>query len=189
VRPDGAIGSPVAVGADAIKELVARAARLPIPLPMAVGGASRNGTAAAAPPTGPAIGEPAPALALPDLTGKTVDLSDFRGRPTLVLFWSPRCGFCQQMLDDLKAWEAHPPDGAPRLLVVSTGSVEENRAQGLRSPVVLDQGFTAGRAFGADGTPMAVLVDAEGRIASDAATGAAEVLALARRQQATPASA
>ena len=91
------------------------------------------------------------------------------------------------MLPDLKAWEAHPPEGAPQLLVVSTGSVEENRAQGLRSPVVLDQGFTAGRAFGADGTPMAVLVDAEGRIASTLVTGAAEVLALARRQQATPA--
>ena len=25
------------------------------------------------------------------------------------------------MLDDLKAWEAKPPKGAPRLLVVSTG--------------------------------------------------------------------
>jgi hypothetical protein len=34
-------------------------------------------------------GEPAPALALPDLSGQTVDLVDFRGHPTLVLFWSP----------------------------------------------------------------------------------------------------
>src|SRR5919197_1557611 len=150
---------------------------------MAAGG-SRKGAAAPAPPSGPAIGEPAPALALPDLTGKTVDLADFRGRPTLVLFWSPRCGFCQQMLDDLKAWEAHPPEGAPQLLVVSTGSVEENRAQGLRSPVVLDQSFAVGNAFGADGTPQAVLVDAEGRIASTLAAGAPDVLALARRQQA-----
>jgi hypothetical protein len=88
------------------------------------------------------------------------------------------------MLDDLKAWEAHPPEGAPQLLIVSTGSVEENRAQGLRSPVLLDQGFTAGRAFGADGTPMAMLVDAEGRIASNLASGAAEVFALSRGEQA-----
>jgi thiol-disulfide isomerase/thioredoxin len=154
---------------------------------MAVGGGSRNGAAAPAPPAGPVIGEPAPALALPDLSGHTVDLAGFRGRPTLVLFWSPHCGFCQQMLPDLKAWEARPPEGAPQLLVVSTGSVEENRAQGLRSPVVLDQGFAMGNAFGADGTPIAVLVDAEGRIASTLASGAAEVLALARRQQATPA--
>jgi peroxiredoxin len=182
VRPDGTIGSPVAAGADEIRALVARTARLP----MATGG-SRNGAAAPAPPAGPAIGDPAPALALPDLSDQTVDLADFRGRPTLVLFWSPRCGFCNQMLDDLKAWEAHPPEGAPQLLVVSTGSVEENRAQGLRSPVVLDQTFAVGNAFGADGTPMAVLVDAEGRIASNLASGAAEVLALARRGQAKPA--
>jgi peroxiredoxin len=187
VRPDGTIGSPVTTGPDAIRALVARAARLPIPLPMAANGGSRNGAAAPAPPAGPAIGEPAPALALPDLTGKTVELADFRGRLTLVLFWSPRCGFCQQMLPGLKAWEAHLPEGAPQLLVVSTGSVEENRAQGLRSPVVLDQAFAVGNAFGADGTPMAVLVDAAGHIASNLASGAAEVLALARRQQATPA--
>jgi hypothetical protein len=45
--------------------------------------------------------------------------------------------------------------------------------------VVLDQGFTAGRAFGATGTPSAVLIDAQGRIASPVAVGAAAVLALA----------
>jgi hypothetical protein len=46
------------------------------------------------------------------------------------------------------------------LLVVSTGSVDQNRAQGLRPPVVLDEGFTIGHAFGADGTPMAAPVGA-----------------------------
>jgi hypothetical protein len=25
--------------------------------------------------------------------------------PALVLFWSPGCGFCSRMLDDLKAWK------------------------------------------------------------------------------------
>ena len=33
---------------------------------------------------------------------------------------------------------------------------------GLRSPVLLDQKMSAGSKFGANGTPMAVLVDAEG---------------------------
>jgi len=40
----------------------------------------------------------------------------------------------------------------------------------------------AGQAFGASGTPMAVLVDAEGRIASPVVAGAAAVLALAGGQ-------
>ena len=64
--------------------------------------------------------------------------------------------------------------------MVSTGSVEDNRALGLRSPVVLDTDFTVGSAFDAGGTPMAVLVDAEGRIASGVAAGAQEVWALTR---------
>jgi methylamine dehydrogenase accessory protein MauD len=183
VRRDGSIGSPLATGADAIRALVARATRLPVPLPLATNGGSRNGAAPDTPP-GPQIGDSAPALALPDLTGQTIELADFRGRPTLVLFWSPRCGFCQRMLPDLKAWEAHSSERAPQLLVVSTGSVDENRAQGLRSPVVLDEGFTVGHAFGADGTPMAVLVDSNGQIASQVVAGAAAILALARGEQA-----
>ena len=51
---------------------------------------------------------------------------------------------------------------------------------GLRSPVVLDEGFTVGEAFGANGTPSAVLVDEQGRIASSLVEGASAVLALAR---------
>ena len=135
---------------------------------------------------GLSIGDPAPALKLPDLSGKDVDLGDFRGRDTLVLFWNPGCGFCSAMLDDLKAWEVHAPQGAPQLLVVSAGTVEANQAQGLRSPVVLDQGFAVGRAFGANGTPNAVLVDADGAIASELAIGAPAVLALAGRGLAEP---
>jgi hypothetical protein len=52
---------------------------------------------------------------------------------------------------------------------------------GLTSPVVLDDGFVTGRTFGVSGTPSAVLVGAEGRIASDVAVGAPAVLALANR--------
>jgi hypothetical protein len=74
---------------------------------------------------------------------------------------------------------AGAPLGAPQLLAVSAGTVEANQALGLRSPVVLDQGFSAGRAFGATGTPSAVLVDAQGHMASSVAVGAAAVLALA----------
>jgi thiol-disulfide isomerase/thioredoxin len=139
-----------------------------------------HGTAPApSPPPAVPIGAPAPALTLPDLSGQPLDLAAFRGRPTLVLFWNPGCGFCQQMLPDLKAWEADPPPGAPQLLVVSTGTVEANRALGLRSPLVLDPGFSAGHAFGAAGTPSAVLVNAHGRIASPVAVGAVAVLVLA----------
>jgi hypothetical protein len=83
------------------------------------------------------------------------------------------------MLDDLKAWEANPPKGAPKLVIVSTGTVEANKELGLKSTILLDEGFSVGRTFGAGGTPSAVLIDAKGNIASDVAVGAPGVLALA----------
>jgi peroxiredoxin len=187
IRPEGTIGSPLAQGADAIRALLATALNptgLAI-LPMAAQG---NGNGAVArPPAGPKVGEPAPDFSLPALSGKFVSLSDFRGDRTLVLFWRPSCGFCQRMLADLKTWEANPPAGAPKLLVVSTDSVADNQAMGLRSPVLLDKdGLHVGRLFGATGTPMAVLVDEEGKIASEVAAGAPAVLALAGQVQDNP---
>jgi thiol-disulfide isomerase/thioredoxin len=134
-------------------------------------------------PQGIPVGEPAPAATLTDLEGESFELADYRGAPTAVLFWNPGCGFCQQMLDDLKAWEKKPPKRAPRLLVVSTGSAETNREMGLRSPLGLEEGFQLGRAFGALGTPSAVLLDADGNIASSIAVGADAVLALLRTTQ------
>jgi hypothetical protein len=45
-------------------------------------------------------------------------------------------------------------------------------------PVLLDDGFAAGQAFGSTGTPQAVLVDTDATIASPLAAGAGAVLAL-----------
>ena len=183
VRRDGTIGSPVAAGADAIRTLIARTVNPPVPgaLPMA---ASATGNGHGAGPAVAKVGDPAPEFSLPDLSGQTVSLADFRGDKTLLLFWRPGCGFCQRMLPDLKVWEAHPPVGAPKLLVVSTDSVESNQAMGLRSSVLLDkEGMRVGRLFGATGTPMAVLIDADGRIASDLAVGAPAVLVQLRPLQ------
>jgi peroxiredoxin len=190
VRPDGTIGSSLVAGADPIRALIARAVGLPFarppapapePPPLASAG---NGAASPPAPAASTVGQPAPPVKLPDLRGRTINLAGYRGTRTLLLFWNPACGFCQQMLDDLKAWDTDPPEGAPKLLVVSTGSVEANEALGLRSPVLLDQDFGVAATFGANGTPMAVLVDEEGRVASEVAAGAQAVFALAHEQPA-----
>jgi peroxiredoxin len=191
VLSDGTVGSPLAAGAETIRTLVARTvgapggAPAPSSSPPPLAPASVNGGATPPPPPpAPNIGEPAPPLKLRDVDDHTVNLAGFRGTKTLVLFWNPQCGFCQRMLDELKDWEVNRPEGAPKLVVVSTGSAEENRAMGLRSPVLLDQGFEVASSFGANGTPMAVLVDEEGRIASEVAAGADAVMALARGEAA-----
>ena len=153
----GVIDSPLATGQNEIQDLITRAT-----LPPRV-----------------EKGELVPALRLRDLKGETVEIKSFQGRKTMVLFWSTTCGFCDQMLDDLKSLESNPPKGAPELLIISSGSPEANRAQGFRSQVLLDQNFGAGSVLGSAGTPSAVLIDEQGRIASDVSVGAVEVLALA----------
>lgn len=124
------------------------------------------------------VGDQAAALRLPDLDGNEVDLAGQWNGLTAVLIWNPSCGYCQQMLPELRTWEAERAADAPRLLVISTGSAQDNRAMGLTAPVLLDNEFEAGRAFGATGTPQAVLVDADGTIASPLVAGAAAVLNL-----------
>jgi peroxiredoxin len=116
--------------------------------------------------------DPVPPLQLKDLDGQTLDLSTLRGRHTLLLFWNPDCSFCRGMLADLKTQERTRPANAPDVLVISSGSAEANRAQGLSSRVLLDPHFAAGTIFGAEGTPSSVLIDEEGRVASDIGVGA-----------------
>ena len=159
VRSDGTIGSRVFEGPDAISAL----------LKHAVGESSRT-----------VPGSRAPQIELPDLNGSIVSLRYFRGKRLVVLFWDPECQYCGEMLPDLRAREENAPEGARVLLVVSTGTEEATRKMGLGSPVLLDAELAAARAFGAPGTPSAVLIDEQGRVASELAVGAPAVLALAQ---------
>jgi peroxiredoxin len=188
VRPDGTIGSGAAGGADEIRTLVKHAleGRVPVPAPRPAVAPRPVQPTAPPPPRGvSSIGKDAPVVELNNLDGEPIKLADFAGHPTAVLFWNPGCGFCQRMVDDIKVWESDKPEGAPNLLIVSTGDVEANRQQDLKSPMVIDSGFNVGRAFGASGTPSAVLVDAEGKIASGLAVGGPTVISLLRNEAPT----
>jgi thiol-disulfide isomerase/thioredoxin len=65
------------------------------------------------------VDDPAPEVRLPDLMGREVSLADLRVNKTLLLFWSPECSFCQEMLPDLEKrswrqptrWHSRDPDG------------------------------------------------------------------------------
>jgi peroxiredoxin len=181
IRSDGRIGSSVAQGSEAIRALVAQAvgARLRLlPTAESAGTVQYNGRGQIR-PAPIEVGDPIPPLKFRDLEENVISLMDFRGRETLLLFWNPSCGFCQKMLNDLHSREADFPSTAPQLVVISSGTVEVNRAMGLRSKVVLDEGLQAMSVFGAAGTPTAVLLDANGHVASKIATGAEAVMALA----------
>lgn len=155
---EGRIESSLAVGVDEIRGLVARAT-----LPPSV-----------------TAGDRVPSLRLPDLGGEMIDIAEIvqpQSR-TLMLFWNPSCGFCQQMLDDLKKWEDDAREDAPELVIIAAGALDENRKQGFRSRVLLDPYYGASQVFNSGGTPSAVMVE-RGRVASEVAVGAEAVLALA----------
>jgi thiol-disulfide isomerase/thioredoxin/uncharacterized membrane protein YphA (DoxX/SURF4 family) len=172
IGADGRIASAIVAGSEAISGLVTAAttaptlqvAQVPAGVPI--------------PPQAPPVGARAPSLELSNLAGEALALT-VPDRDTLVLFWNPDCGFCRQMLNEIREFETSPPPAAPRLVVVSTGSAADNDAMGLQAPIALDPAFAAGTAFGTTGTPSAILLDRTGRVASTLAVGAPQVIALA----------
>ena len=175
IDADGRIASPMVGGEEAIAQLVEHTAG-GFPILQVGPEAPRH------PPSPPPlpVGARVPEIELADRNGQTVKLAN-ANRSTLVLFWNPNCSFCRQMLDELREWESAPQPNAPRLVLVSTGTVEDNVGMNLASEVLLDQAFATGTAFGTTGTPSAVLVGRDGRIASALAVGAPQVMSLARR--------
>lgn len=185
VSTTGMIWDEYAPGRDRIRELVVRTTRGETGKRREVAPKrTANGNGEIDPrellriPEGPEVGTSGTRLPLPALDGGYLGLDDLRGERRVLLFFSPDCVFCQRMLPDLREWEEEAGDGVARLVIVSGGAEEANRAMGLRSRVVLDDGFTTGNDYGVTGTPSAIVIDEEGRVASPIATGADAVLDL-----------
>ena len=75
-------------------------------------------------------------LRRPDLDGNMIDLGERRAEPTVLLFWSPGCSHCRELLPAMREWDADP-NGA-RMVVVTSGPAGLNREAGLRAPMILD---------------------------------------------------
>jgi thiol-disulfide isomerase/thioredoxin/uncharacterized membrane protein YphA (DoxX/SURF4 family) len=160
IGDDGTVAAWLAAGSDWIEALVEQA----------LGGAGST--------PGLPVGAELPSLRLLRLGGSEVELADAIERDTAIVFWNPGCGFCRSLHEDLLAWEASPAAGAPALVVVSAGEPVGVEAEGFTSQVLLDPDWTVASALGADGTPMAVLVSADGRVASPIVGGGPAVLEL-----------
>jgi len=134
------------------------------------------------PDAGLAVGAEAPEFELPDLAGEPVTLAALRepGLPVLLLFSDPACGPCKTLLPEVGHWQERWGNQLT-LAVVSNASLEQNRASAAEHDltVVLSQEqHDVSLAYGALGTPMAVLVDAEGRVASSVVAGEAAIAEL-----------
>jgi peroxiredoxin len=169
-------------------QLVKQQGRMLLRLDSMEGGSSGCGQGAARGvqigPRGLGVGKPFDSFSLPDLTGRTVALEDFRGRRMLVVNWSPQCGFCDMIAPDLAGLQADLQKRDVQLLLVSSGDADSNRKlmeeHGLECPVLLLKESEEIKAFESMGTPAAYLLDEQGRVAQPIAVGAKEVPELAR---------
>lgn len=168
VNSDGTIGSYIAAGDKAIRELIGKIKTKNID------GESlfiSNEDSAK-------FGAPLPEFRQLDVNDKNIASKDLRGRKTLVTFWNTTCPFCVNMLDDLRDWDKSKGVDEPNLLVLSEGDVETNRSMNIQSPVVLDTNRNISNKLGMKGTPSAVLIDENGEIISETAVGARQIWAL-----------
>lgn len=124
------------------------------------------------------IGEFAPTFTLPNIEGKTVSLQEFRGKDTLLIYWSVGCGFCQQMFADLRKWETENAPANFQLVLISLSGAETMREQNFSSPVLIQGEEKIGDIYDFGGTPSGYLIDKEGKIASERAVGADDIFAL-----------
>lgn len=126
---------------------------------------------------GATVGAPAPDFTLKDLDGKTVKLSDFKGK-TVVLEWiNPGCPYVRAAHTKgslAGAAQRHAKKGVVWLAINSGApgkqgaGVEVNREAtktfGMRNPVLLDESGKVGRAYGATNTPHMYVIDGTGKL-------------------------
>jgi peroxiredoxin len=98
----------------------------------------------------------------------------------LLLFSDPKCAPCSALLPEVGHWQQEWAKELT-LAVISNASPEQNRASAAEHDLTLvlsQERHEVALAYGALGTPMAVLVDAEGRVAGPVAAGEAAIAEL-----------
>ena len=136
------------------------------------------------PQPGLPVGTPAPGFRLDGIYGEsqTLDALLAAGKPVMLIFSSPTCGPCTALMPDIGQWQRTHADKVT-VAVIGQGDAAANRAKsvehGLTNVLLQNNGEVSG-AYQAKGTPTAVLITADGSIASPAAAGAESIRTLFR---------
>ena len=129
-------------------------------------------------PEAPKAGSAAPDFTLPDLKGKKVQLSSFKGKAVVIDFWATWCEPCKiemPWLVDLQ--KKYGPQGLQVLGVAMDDADEQTiqefaRKMGVNYPVLKGTEAVADSYGGLDGLPAAFFLDRSGKIV-DVAVGLA----------------
>jgi peroxiredoxin len=116
------------------------------------------------------IGTPAPDFELPGITGERRSLKSLLagGKDLVLIFTSPYCKSCEVVAGNLTRWK-YEMSGLPNLILISRGTAKENlnKLKGFEaSSILLQDKSEVAAAYDCSATPTAVLVGADGLIAS-----------------------
>ncbi len=114
-------------------------------------------------------GDHAPDFTLEDLSGHTVKLSDYKGKPVILLFMTTWIRGTWKMIPHMKEnYSLYKSKGLVifNIDVMEPGEKAERFAKGhdILYPTLLDKDGEVSRKFGIVGVPMVVLINRDGRI-------------------------
>ena len=173
----GAVGCVALIGCSKQPSAPVEAASTESPAPVAAAQPASKEGAAAAPTaaTTVQVGAPAPDFTLPDLDGKSVSLSQYRGKVVVLEWFNPGCPFVRasHTVGSLKGLASKHAEGGVVWLAINSGGpgkqgagVEANRQAltqfGMQHPVLIDESGSVGQLYGAERTPHMYVVNAEG---------------------------
>ncbi len=119
---------------------------------------------------GPKPGAPAPDFALQSLDGKTVRLSDFRGKAVLLNFWATWCEPCKlEMPWFIELQKQYGPQGLQVLGVAMDDSGKDTIAKfahnmGVDYPVLLGKESVSDQYGGLEYLPTSFYIDRDGKV-------------------------
>jgi peroxiredoxin len=121
------------------------------------------------------LGKPAPDFSLPDTQGKTHRLSQLKGKTVVLEWFNPDCPFVKSARGKGPLSTLPKERQSDKLVWLTINSsapgkqgngVDRNRAAlgeyGIANTLLLDEGGTVGRAYGAEKTPHMFVIDAKG---------------------------
>jgi peroxiredoxin len=121
------------------------------------------------------IGASAPDFEIPDTNGRNVAFEHLltEGKPMLFFFVSTNCNPCAALLPEIETWQKELK-GKINFVFISSGNAKENSDKfATASPkrILLQKDKEVSTLFGALWTPTALLINADGTIASRLAAG------------------
>ncbi len=121
------------------------------------------------------IGTRAPDFELPGITGEKRSLKSLLagGKDLVLIFTSPWCKSCEVLAGNLTRWK-YEMSGLPNIVLISRGTAKENlnKLKGFEaSSILLQEKSEVAGVYDCSATPTAVLVSADGLIASQLVSG------------------